>query len=106
MPHDAAVLDAHWSNNGSYVVTGSLNTSARVWDATGDQAMELGDDHRQWWLARFSFDSRRILVGGPEGVMIWELPPPADFERVNHCRGYKPLDNDQVDEDKPPADCT
>jgi WD40 repeat protein len=72
--HTDYVRYASFSPDGSRVVTGSLDGTAKVWDAnTGSELLTLKGHANTVSLASFSPDGSRILTLGPEDPLrVWD----------------------------------
>lgn len=79
-PH-AAVASAHFSPDGRWIVTGSWDHSAKIWNVeTGHAVLKLGEVHKGFVnSARFSPDGRYVLTASDDGTAIlWQVELPAD----------------------------
>src|SRR2546423_1564847 len=65
--HIGAVLSARFSPDGSRIITGSFDKTARVWDAvTGNNLVTLIGHEEVVWSVGFSPDASRIVTAsGP-----------------------------------------
>jgi WD40 repeat protein len=74
--HRGILTDSGWSPDGTFVLTGSIDGTARLWDASSGKqvtAFDLGFD--QVWSVAYSRDGRHVLTGTGSGlVLVWELP--------------------------------
>ena len=99
----AGVAAASFSPDGRWVVTGSRQGTARVWDAaTGAPVTPLLKHGRGQIRVAFSPDGRRLVTGGGDyGARLWDaatgdwlgesLRPPAPVNRI----GFSP-DAEQI----------
>jgi WD40 repeat protein/serine/threonine protein kinase len=77
-PH-GAVASARFSPDGQWVVTGSWDNSAKVWDVqTGRAILKLEGGHDGFVnSAVFSPDGRYVLTAGDDGAaVLWDVRPP------------------------------
>jgi WD40 repeat protein/serine/threonine protein kinase len=74
--HRGNVMDSAWSPEGTFVLTGSIDSSARLWDPrTGKQVAAFDLELSQVWSVAYSSDGHHIATGTKDGaVLIWELP--------------------------------
>jgi WD40 repeat protein len=74
--HTGWVLSASFSPDGSRVVTGSWDGTARVWDAkTGAEVLTL-KGHNYVNSASFSPDGSRIVTGSNDSTAkVWDARP-------------------------------
>jgi serine/threonine protein kinase len=72
--HTAPVWSVSFSTDGSRIVTGSLDKTARVWDArTGTLLLELKGHADMVSSARFSPDGTRIVTGSSDKTAkVWD----------------------------------
>ncbi len=75
--HTGYVRSASFSSDGSRIVTGSSDKTAKVWDAkTGAEVLTLKGHTEGFWPASFSQDGTRILTGSADGTArIWDSRP-------------------------------
>jgi hypothetical protein len=70
------VLSAALSPDGLRIISGSVDQTARIWDAASGSQLNLLPGHRSWIAAvAFSADGRRILTGGGLGdgtAKVWD----------------------------------
>ncbi|HEU5060920.1 MAG TPA: WD40 repeat domain-containing protein, partial [Kofleriaceae bacterium] len=86
--HAGDVASCRFARDGNLVATGSLDGTARIWDpATGDLLSVITAGGLEVMSVGFSPDGGRLVVGGDDGVSLWDLPRlPDDFERRIRCR--------------------
>ena len=62
-----------FSRDGNWVVTGSKDNTAKVWDSDG-RHLDTLDGHKTWvWSAAFSPDSKRIVTtSGDRTAKVWD----------------------------------
>jgi WD40 repeat protein/serine/threonine protein kinase len=70
--HSDAVLSVAYSRDGSKLLTGSYDNTARLWDLASGKSRELSG-HDWWvWSAAFSPDEQRIVTASQDGsVIVW-----------------------------------
>jgi WD40 repeat protein/serine/threonine protein kinase len=61
-----------WSPSGEWIAAGSRYSEFRVWNADGEQVLQVHNDHRHESLV-FSRDSRRLFVPTRANVSVWDL---------------------------------
>jgi WD40 repeat protein len=73
--HTNGVLCMRYSPNGSHIVTGSIDSTIRIWDAeTGTTVGEPLKGHTGWvWGVAYSPNGRHIISGCYDGtIRIWD----------------------------------
>jgi WD40 repeat protein len=72
--HTRTVTSVAFSPDGSRIVSGSLDSSVRVWDArTGEHLRELQGHTDSIWSVAFSPDGNRIVSGSyDKSVRVWD----------------------------------
>jgi WD40 repeat protein len=72
-----------YSPDGRYLVSGSLNTSVRVWDVSTEEAVNMPEGHTaQVRTVAYSPDGKHIVSGSDDKTLrVWELPT-GQMERV------------------------
>ncbi len=78
--HTARLWSAAFSPDGRRIVTGSLDLSARVWEATtGQELLSLRGHQAEVYAAAFSPDGQQIVTGSADGtVRVWTAAPPSE----------------------------
>lgn len=72
--HTGTILCVCFTKDGRYLVTGSLDGSAKVWDAaTGKEVCTLGGNEGEVRAVSVSSDQERIVVAGHHKVRVWRL---------------------------------
>jgi len=75
--HKGAVWSAHINNNGSMVVTGSADYTAKVWDSVNGKELHSFNHTRIVKSTHFSQDGKRVLTGGQDKTLrIYDLTKP------------------------------
>ena len=74
--HRGEITDSAWSPDGTFALTGSIDGTARLWDArAGKQVTTFDLGLQQIWSVAYSRDGRHVATGTKDGiVLIWELP--------------------------------
>jgi WD40 repeat protein len=84
--HQDWIRSATYSLDGTMILTGSGDGTARLWDVTtGTQVGAAMEHSGMVFAAAFSPDGKRIATGGQDGkVRLWAVHPPVedDVERV------------------------
>lgn len=72
--HTAQVLHGSWSPDGTRIVTGSGDGTARIWDAATGREIFKYEKHGNWvWSAFWSADGTHILTCGHDRtVRVWK----------------------------------
>ena len=86
--HEGPVTSVCFSSDGSQMVSGSQDHTARIWDVkTGREKVKLVG-HTWWvWDANFSADDQRVVTASHDGaVLIWSA---ADGQRTEPFRGHR-----------------
>ena len=74
--HQSSVFGVAFSHDGSRVVTGGFDNTARVWDAATGELVSDPMPHRGgiWWAVRFSPDGRTVVTGCDDRtVRVWDV---------------------------------
>jgi WD40 repeat protein len=80
--HDGGVLSVAFSPNGKRVVTGSDDSTARVWDLARSKpvAVVLAGHNLRVDSVAFSPDGKRVVTGSQDKTArVWETPPIEDL---------------------------
>jgi WD40 repeat protein len=75
--HTAQVLSVAFSHDSTYIASGSMDNTIRIWDArTGTAIGEPLEGHIGYvWSVAFSPDSTRIFSGSQDGtIRVWQTP--------------------------------
>jgi WD40 repeat protein len=74
--HQGSVRSAAFSADGNWIVTGSSDRTARIWNAETGAPVRTLEGHRGWVLsAAFSTDGKWIVTGSEDGTArIWAMP--------------------------------
>jgi len=75
--HTGRIAAAAFARDGSLLVTGSMDGTARVWDTTKQKELwKLGDHTGGVTCVALSEDRRRVLTGDKDGrVRLWQFQP-------------------------------
>lgn len=73
--HAEAILHVAFSSDGKNLVSGSGDTTVRIWDVLTATPKSTLRGHTNWVMAvAFSPDGKKIASGGMEGsVIIWDV---------------------------------
>jgi WD40 repeat protein/serine/threonine protein kinase len=72
--HHENITAACFSNDGQYILSGSLDKTIRLWNvASGKEVRRFEGDGSYVYSVRFSPDSRYILSGHEKSVRLWEI---------------------------------
>jgi len=73
--HSSYVTDINWSPDGTQVVTGSWDSTIRLWDVETAQTIKLFEGHTDWVNSVvFSPDGKQLLSAGRDGtIRIWDI---------------------------------
>jgi WD40 repeat protein len=79
--HTGGVRSVSFSPDGRFMLTGSLDHTAKVWDAaTGRELLTLKGHAGPIWSATFSPDGRRILTGSNDKTAkVWDAATGREF---------------------------
>ena len=81
LPHNNLVMSASFSPDGKRIVTGSLDRTAKVWDAeSGDELVTFEGHKEQIYSASFSPDGARIVTAGRDlSAKVWDAKSGAEI---------------------------
>ena len=100
--HGGQVLRAVWSRRDRFLLTASLDGTARIWDAPTGNLLTVLDHQNSWVLsAAFSPDGKLVATGRGDTIgTIWELPrlTASRFElgRIIRCRVPYEIEGEKV----------
>ncbi len=108
--HVGDVAAAEWRPDGSFVISGATDGTARLWDVATRETIAVLEAREQVFVSTFSPDGTRVLTAGARGMaMIWELPAyrgsATERQRLLDCRVPFRLENDRV-VPRPSTACT
>ena len=85
MPHGYPVNSVAFSPDGKHVVSGSIDNTARVWEAsTGREVARMTHDGVVWSVA-FSPDGKYVISGSEDNtVRVWEASTGMEVARMTH----------------------
>jgi len=85
LTHDNQINSVSFSTNGKYVVSGSDNGTARVWEAaTGKEVARMTYDGWVFFVT-FSPDGKYVASGSSDGtVRVWEAATGKEIARMIH----------------------
>jgi WD40 repeat protein len=83
--HTDSIKGLDLSPNGKYILSGSADGTARLWDVkTGQELRRFSGHGGQVDVVAFSSDGQRILTSGFEGrVLLWEIEPHSELPTFN-----------------------
>jgi WD40 repeat protein len=90
--HTGAVWSARFSKNGTRLVTGSGERTARVWDTTSWETIAVLTNTDGGSVALFSPDGQRIATAGQKTVRLWDVNPPIVLGAYTNKAGVIGLD--------------
>jgi WD40 repeat protein len=62
MPHQEYLTSLNWSHDGKYIITASMDNTARIWDLSGKLITELKGHQGGAYDAKFSPDDKHIIT--------------------------------------------
>jgi WD40 repeat protein len=86
MTHDKRVASIAFSPNGNYIISGSVDKTARVWEvATGNEIARMNHDSWVYYVA-FSPDGRYVASGDVDGTSrVWESDTGKEIARMSYA---------------------
>ena len=76
MTHDATINSVSFSPDGKYVVSGSADETARVWEATSGKEVARMINNSQVSPVAFSPDGKYVVLGSGDGIVrVWLWRP-------------------------------
>jgi WD40 repeat protein len=86
--HHSWVLSACFSPDGKYVLTGSQDGSARLWDiSTGYEVRSFRGNSREIWTVAYSPSGQYILTGGlGEPAVLWDVRTGKEVRRFGETK--------------------
>ena len=101
--HLGNVLYTGWSNDGHFVITASMDGTARIWSADDGELLRVFHQLEERWViaAAFSPDGTRVAAASGDGVAtIWELSHLKlsldQLARLVRCRVPYELEGDRL----------
>jgi WD40 repeat protein len=87
--HAGYLYTAAFSQDGRLVVTGSYDSTARLWDAASARELQVFRGHDATvWSAVISRDGRRVLTGsGDKTARLWDVATGRELKRFNGHTG-------------------
>ncbi len=84
---ETAAYDAAWSPDGRFILTGSLDGVARVWDAaSGEVVQQLSGHSGPVRAVGWSPDGQRLATGGEDGTLrLWDAQ---SGEQISSAQGH------------------
>lgn len=90
--HTDKVSSVAFSHDGSRVITGSWDKTARVWDVkTGKQLQVLKGHTNTVYLVRFSHDSSKVLTAASMAVKRWNASTGELLATISDCSYFDRL---------------
>ncbi|WP_414623258.1 eIF2A-related protein [Calothrix sp. CCY 0018] len=72
--HEGTITSVNWSHDGKYLITGSTDKTARIWNLSGKLIVPLKGHQGGVYSAEFSSDGRHILTSSKDKtVRIWDF---------------------------------
>ena len=83
--HDAEVVAASFSPDGSKVIAGSWDKTARIWDSVSEKELARLNHDAEVVAARFSPDGSKVITGSyDKTARIWDSAGGKELARLNH----------------------
>ena len=85
--HEDAVLSLVFSHDGRYLLSGSIDTSVRLWEVSSGELVRRFDGHTSGVMsASISSDDRYAVTGAQDGsLIVWDL---ASGDLVRQIKGH------------------
>ena len=88
MAHDNAVQSLAFSSNGKYIVSGSWDGTARVWEAASGQELARMTHDSGVSSVAFSSDGKYVVSGSyDKTARVWEAASGQEVARMTHDNG-------------------
>ena len=73
--HSKGVVDVAFSSNGKWVVSGSKDTTLKLWDVRTGEVLQTFSDHTsEIWSVAFSPDDKTVISGsGDNTLKLWDV---------------------------------
>ncbi|NJO63426.1 MAG: hypothetical protein HC836_36005 [Richelia sp. RM2_1_2] len=72
--HQDNITTVNWSHDGKYLITGSMDKTARIWNLSGKLIAELKEEPDGVYTAKFSPDGKHILTTSSSNIVkIWDF---------------------------------
>ncbi len=83
--HDGSINSIDYNQDGTLIVSGSDDSTARLWDAESGAVLHVLEGHTGWVLTtEFSPDGLRVVSGSQDGtVRIWDAENGAELSVLN-----------------------
>ncbi len=105
--HAGKVYSATFSNDDRFVLTSSIDATARLWDAANGEMLDIVAEHESqmpqapFHAAEFGPGDKTVLTGSIDGVVReWNLGEerrtPQQIESILHCRVPWAIDGDDL----------
>jgi WD40 repeat protein len=83
--HGSAITSVAFSPDGRTILTGSMDQTARLWDAaSGREIRRLANRGSPVVSVAFAPDGRTVLTGGGFSARLWDVATGREFRRFQH----------------------